>query len=85
MGDVESGERLEALSFYINGGKITIGCEYDDFEGILDYGLSYISNGFEITIPAKAKKQTLHFGAAWLSKCTEDNDVQTWFAGDPTI
>ena len=25
------------------------------------------------------------FGVAWLMECTEETDVQTWFAADPTI
>ncbi len=87
-GFAESGERLEAISFYINKGKITIGCESDfvtpeDYE--FDYNGTYLENGLEIFIDSSTKSQKFIFAISWIIKCTDENDVQTWFASDPPI
>jgi len=85
----ETGERLEAVAFYINKGKITIGCEGDfgelsefstyDFDGIL------LKNGIQIDTDTSTKGQKFQFGVCWLLHCTDENDVQTWYGADPTI
>ncbi len=84
----ESGERLEAIAFYEQGGKLTIGCEgwfgYPE-EYNYDYNGTYLGNGLEIEISPDTKSKDFLFGVAWLEHCTGENDVQTWFAADPTI
>lgn len=85
-GFIESGERLEAISFHIKGGKITIGCEGEfgiPREPGYDYDGDYLDNGLEIIIEPSTKSRTFIFGVSWLTECTEKNDTQTWFASDP--
>ena len=84
----ESGERLEAIAFYEQGGKLTIGCEGwfgEPEEYGYDYDGSYLSNGLEIEITSHTKSKDFLFGVSWLDHCTDENDVQTWLAADPTI
>lgn len=87
-GATESGERLEAISFYEKEDKLTIGCEgWFGFHEIYkyDYDGSYLPNGLEIDILPQTKSRDFIFGVAWLNQNTEKKDVQTWFAADPTI
>ncbi len=88
IGEPETGERLESTAFYSEGGKLSLGCtasfgelpDYDcDFDGNL------ISNGIEIYISPTTKSQTFEFGVCWLLKCTEENEVQTWYGADPSV
>ena len=84
----ESGERLEAIAFYEQGGKLSIGCEgwfSEPEEYGYDYDGCYLDNGLEIEITSHTKSQAFLFGVSWLEHCTEENEVQTWFAADPTI
>ena len=85
----ESGERLEAVAIYLDEGKITIGIEGDfafpDKEDPYDFDGAFIPNGIEIYINQKTKSQCFAFGVAWILPCTDENDVQTWFAADPTV
>lgn len=86
-GEIEGGECLEALSFYCGEGKITLGCrasfgaceEYD-----LDYDGNYYPDGVEICILPNTKTDEYYFGVCWINKCTDENDVQTWFGADPS-
>lgn len=85
----ETGERLEAVAFYINKSKISIGCE-GDFGGLLefctyDFDGMLLENGIQIDIDTFTKGQKFQFGVCWLLYCTEENDVQTWYGADPTI
>lgn len=87
-GDPETGERLEATSFYVKDGKITLGCtasfgDYLDYD--YDFDGSLLKDGIEIFIFPTTKSQTFDFGVSWLLKCTEENDVQTWFGADPFV
>lgn len=85
-GEPETGERLEAVSFYLGRGKITLGCyasfgDYKDYD--FDFGGDLKKNGIEISIfPTTATKQ-FFFGVSWVKRCTKENDVQTWFGADP--
>ena len=84
----ESGERLEAISFYEQDRKLTIGCEGwfgEPKEYGYDYDGSYLDNGLEIEITPHTKSKAFLFGVSWLVHCTDKNEVQTWFAADPTI
>lgn len=84
----ETGERLEAVAVYLNGGKLNIGIE-GDFDLIEEYGYDFGGNltkrGVEIYIDENTCSRRFMFGIAWLLNCTDENDVQTWFAADPTI
>ena len=87
-GEPETGERLEAISFYSGVGKITLGCyasfgDYEDYE--FDYDGCLCSDGIEIGIFSSTKTHTFKFGVCWVNQCTEENDVQTWFGADPAI
>ena len=84
----ESGERLESLSFYERGGKLTIGCEGwfgDPGAYGYDYDGAYLSNGLQIDILPHTQSRDFLFGVAWVDLCTDENDAQTWLAADPTI
>ena len=87
-GDAESGEHLDAISFYIGGGKLTIGCT-SDFgtlrEGDFDFDGEYLKNGLRICIFPNTESRTFTFGVSWLLNATSDNEIQTWFASDPSI
>lgn len=85
-GDIDSGERLEALTFCIGKGMITLGCEgsamdYKDYD--YDYDVDYLRNGVEIVILPETKTQIFHFGVAWRVECEDVSDVQTCFGADP--
>lgn len=88
IGGSESGERLEAISIYMEEGKLTIGCEADfcdppDFH--YDYTGTYLSSGIKLLIPPQMQSEPFLFGVSWLNHCTPEHDLQTWFAADPTI
>ncbi|MEK5215477.1 hypothetical protein [Psychrobacillus sp. FSL H8-0487] len=86
-GDVESGERLEAISFYRNDIKLTIGIvgEFVDGTNYIDYGGDYLSNGIQyVTYPTTSDRK-FYFGVCWIQPLTEENDNQTWFGADPTL
>lgn len=84
----ESGERLEMTSIYSTGGKLSIGVEAD-FTSLpvyeYDFNGKNLANGIEVEIYPETETQYFIFGVAWLMKCNEENDVQTWFAADSTI
>lgn len=87
-GTVESGEVLEAISFYQDKCKLTLGCvaSFGDYkEYHLDYDGYYCDEGIVITILPETKSQVFKFGACWLSNYSDENDNQTWFGADPTI
>ena len=84
----ETGELLEAVSFYKENEKITLGCtasfgDYEDYN--LDYDGSICGDGMELYIAATTKSQTFKFGVCWIKECTDENDVQTWYGADPSI
>jgi len=87
-GEIDTGERLEAISFYNGRGKLTLGC-HASFVDSGDYGFDYdgrlCEDGIEIDITPKTKTQTYKFGVCWLNECSEKTDVQTWFGADPTV
>lgn len=84
----ETGELLEAVSFYKDKCKLTLGCiasfgDYEDYH--LDYDGSLCSDGMEIYITTTTKSQTFKFGVCWIKECTDNNDVQTWYGADPSV
>ena len=92
-GDIESssfegGERLEMTSMYCESGKLSIGVEGDfcvPKTFAYDYDGSNLPNGIELLLSADTTSQSFVFGVAWLNHVTEENDIETWFAADPTI
>ncbi|MFC4408946.1 hypothetical protein ACFOZY_00710 [Chungangia koreensis] len=85
-GHIESGERLEAIAFYKEDIKLTIGVEgefhnpkYSDYTG------EYLSNGIQYKTNQTTVDRKLNFGVCWIQPVTEENDVQTWFGADPTL
>jgi len=87
---VESGERLEAISFDINNGKLTIGttsglsmAESDGNNN--DFDIEYLKNGIKITIFEKTRHQIFSFGVSFLENINLENEVQAWLAVDYVI
>ena len=88
----ESGERLECKAFYQDNVKLSIGIECDTgyFDtgeriGHYDYDSIYLDNGIGYNVLSTTKSHSFVFGIAWINECTDENDIQTWFAADPTI
>ena len=69
----ETGENLEAVSFYQNGSKLTLGIQAD-FE---KQSGKLLSNGLEITT-----NEPVNFIVCWINDVTKENDHQTWFGAD---
>lgn len=90
--DRESGEGLEALSFYGAGGfKLTLGlaAETGFAGGMYDYDCKYEKNGVTYLILPATKTAVFPFGIAWAEgvpapDADNPRDVQTWLAADPT-
>ena len=87
---VETGERLEAISFEINEGKQTIGTTYGLFMAEVDgnnndFDVEYLENGIEIVIFEKTRNQIFSFGVSFLENVNVENEIQTWFAVDYAI
>lgn len=87
----EPGENLDSKAIYKDNIKLSIGVEADtcylDGERIsnYDYDSIYLQNGLGYYIFPTTKSQNLIFGIAWINGYDETNEVQTWFASDPTI
>ena len=82
---VESGERLEAISFEINNEKLTIGttsglsmAESDGNNN--DFDVKYLKNGIEIVIFKETASQEFCFGISFLGNMNLENEIQTWLA-----
>jgi len=82
---VETGERLEAISFEINKGKLTIGTvsglsmvEVDGNNN--DFDVKYLKNGIEIVIFKETASQEFCFGISFLGNMNLENEIQTWLA-----
>ena len=82
---VESGERLEAISFEINNGKLTIattsGLSMAESDGNNnDFDIEYLENGIEIVIFKETANQEFYFGISFLENMNLENEIQTWLA-----
>ena len=82
---VETGERLEAISFEVNKGKLTIGTvsglsmvEVDGNNN--DFDVKYLKNGIEIVIFKETASQEFCFGVSFLGNMNLENEIQTWLA-----
>ncbi|MBS4537539.1 hypothetical protein GOQ27_03640 [Clostridium sp. D2Q-11] len=89
---VESGEGLECQSFYLDKIKLSIGIECDvgyfhtgERIGTYDYDSLYLENGMGYDILQDTKSQEFVFFIAWITESTDDTEVETWFAADPTM
>ncbi|MDR1563723.1 MAG: hypothetical protein LBS74_02065 [Oscillospiraceae bacterium] len=82
----ESGEDFESLSFYYGKLKLTLGAEGENFNsGKFDYTISYLKNGLQYDINPKTASKSFLFGVAWIVNSNEKNEVQTWYAADPSL
>lgn len=86
----ESGERLEAISFEINNGKLTIGTTSGLYMAEIDGNnndsdVEYLENGMKIVILEKTKNQVFYFGISFLKNSNLENEIQTWFGVDYAI
>ena len=82
---VETGERLEAISFEINKGKLTIvtvsGLSMVEVDGNNnDFDVKYLKNGIEIVIFKETASQEFSFGISFLENMNLENEIQTWLA-----
>ncbi|MGX9134961.1 hypothetical protein ACWV26_11375 [Rummeliibacillus sp. JY-2-4R] len=86
-GDIESGEKIEAISFYKNDIKLTIGIvgEFTDYPKYIDYSGEYLSNGIQYLTYHTTADRKFYFGVCWIQPLTEENDIQTWFGADPAL
>lgn len=86
-GDIESGEGFEAISFYRNDIKLTIGIEgeFTDFPKYSEDSGNYLSNGIRYAPHHSTGDRKFNFGVCWIQPLTEENDIQTWFGADPTL
>ena len=86
-GEIESGEWLEAISFYRDDIKLTIGVqgEFTEDTKYIDYSGNYLSNGIQYETNHTTSDRKFYFGVCWIQPLTEENDIQTWFGADPTL
>ena len=87
---VETGERLEGISFEINEGKLTIGTTSGlsmmKFDGNNnDFDVEYLKNGIKIAIFEKTRHQIFSFGVSFLENINLENEIQTWLTVDYVI
>jgi len=83
-GYTESGEMLEAIAFYKDDIKLTIGVvgefNYPFYQQ--DYNGIYLDNGIQYILFPNFTSRTIKFGVCWIQPVTEDNDIQTHFGVD---
>lgn len=89
-GEPESGERLEAISFYKDEIKLTIGAEGEFCDPVYQYlgcgcNGNYLSDGIEYETDEKTDDRVSSFGVCWIQPCTSENDHQTWYGADPSL
>ncbi|WP_427107670.1 hypothetical protein [Lysinibacillus xylanilyticus] len=86
-GEIESGERYEAISFYKNDIKLTIGVEgeFTNKPDYFDYNGDYLSDGIQYITFQETIARRFVFGVCWIQPYTEENDTQTWFGADPSF
>ena len=80
----ESGERLEANSVDVNGGRLTIAFCDEFFADINESTVSgsYLSDGLEIEFPPQLASQSFTLSIAWVNQINGSDDVRTWLAVD---
>ncbi len=94
QGYSDSGENLEATSFYTDTVKLTIGIEGDfayydaQMKPVItnyDYYGNTLTNGIEVNLTEFTQDRCFTFGIAWIIDYTDQNEYQTWYAADPTL
>jgi hypothetical protein len=89
-GSVESGERLECISFYGDEYVLSIGTNGSSVDW-MDYGFDYDVQyypdtktpcGLDYVIFEETRDRVFVFGVAW---APIETDCQTWFAAEPRI
>ncbi len=83
--DINSGERLELKSFYKGDTKLSLGMEGESGCATYDYENGYLTDGVQYELLPSTKTAKYTFGVAWISPCTDKNEIQTWFGADPTL
>lgn len=73
VGQSETGENLEAISFYYDDVKLSIGVTAD----FMQQEGQIVTNGIELTTTSP-----ITFVVSWIQPVTEDNDLQTFFSVD---
>lgn len=69
----QAGENLEAISFYYDDVKLSIGVTAD----FMQQERQIVTNGIELTTTSP-----ITFIVSWIQPVTENNDVQTFFSVD---
>lgn len=78
----ESGEGLALISFLYNNIKLSIGVE-GDIAGVY---YEYMIDRLRVKVTKSASLNSLTFFIAWLNMHnTEQEEIYTWFAADPTL
>ncbi|MEL7656571.1 MAG: hypothetical protein AAGU75_11760 [Bacillota bacterium] len=88
VSSLETGENFVAVSIHSSVIKMTLGIQGDfgcQRHCMFDFGGQFLRNGIEIQINSKTKSQDFTFGISWISPYTQENELQTWFAADPSI
>lgn len=86
IGNIETGERLEAIAFYTNETKLTIAAEAEfEQSSTYDYSGRYFTNGLAYETSEKTNDCIFQFGVCWINPCTDANDHETWFGADPSL
>lgn len=81
-GYAESGEGLALISFLYDNIKLSIGVE-GDITGVY---YEYMNDRLRVKVKKSASLNSLTFFIAWLTMHnTEQEEIYTWFAADPTL
>lgn len=81
-GYAESGENLALISFLYNNIKLSIGVE-GDISGVY---YEYMNDRLRVKLTKSASLNSITFFIAWLTMInTEQEEIYTWFAADPTL
>ena len=88
----DSGEGFECETFHQGDTKLTIGIEYDDScyhddERVEDceYDSVHLEDGIGYHILKTTKSNIFTFGIAWIDEFKDEDNLQTYFAADPTL
>ncbi|OCS87927.1 hypothetical protein A6M13_08115 [Caryophanon tenue] len=73
VGHPETGENLEAISFYYDDVKLSIGVTAD----FMQQEAQIVTNGIELTTTSP-----ITFVVSWIQPVTGDNDLPTFFSVD---
>ena len=63
----------------------SLGMEGESGCATYDYENGYLTDGVQYELLPSTKTAKYTFGVAWISPCTDKNEIQTWFGADPTL